>query len=437
MNYNTFIKERATLSYNNSYVIEDNTVRISKGTIKASSAVTYKDKYRVSKKNKRFVDKLIEEYQTTNKVQRVSKALKEQMSGIIANLVFSSSVNKSVLYSRSKNTKQSKVISNIIEFLASKKYLFNVIGKANQYEENSSWFHATDKFILDSIKEEITVIIIENGSFLVLRDEEGNVIDEYKDKRNALKLKRLSQGVNAYNTLWLDNSATLDGMHIVPFSYRIFNKQLDLGGRFYRGSYQGLPKKDRARILINGEETCEPDFPSLHYNILYSWKGIQLDYDPYLIDGYDRKVIKIASFVLLNCEDLFRFKANVTKSGKPEVKEAYAKWKAEAKHEDNKPDFLKGFIEGMPDNINGADLLKSLREKHSVIAEYFGIRDIGLKLQFIDSEIMSHILLTLSGLRIPVLPVHDSLICSKSNRQIVTSIMQQCYTTITNNHIKV
>lgn len=442
MYYNTLLNDNAILSENISYEINDGTVRINKGTVMAAKAIKYRDIYRVSKKNKSFLESLLNEYKAYSGCSRIGSAVRANMSAVLANMVFSDSINKSVLYSR-KNAKTSKnkSIKGIIDFMTTKGYLLNVIGRANEYQENGSWFHVTDRFSLDAARENIKVIIINDGNFLVLRDEDGNDIKIKENRQTALKIRKLSSSVNLYNTLWLDNDATLDGKHLIPFNFRIFNKSLDLGGRFYRGSYQGLPKEDRSRILINNEPTCEPDYSSLHYNLLYAKEGIQLDYDPYLIDGYERKTIKIASFVLLNCDSLTRFKSNVTKSGNPKVKSAFQRWKKEYKgdykQDDNRPDYLKGFIEGMPDNIKGNELLKALQDKHYKIAHWFGTEDIGLKLQKMDSDIMANVLTTLSGLNIPVLPVHDSLICPKSKLNHAKLTMQQCYNNYTGYNIQI
>ena len=69
---------------------------------------------------------------------------------------------------------------------------------------------------------------------------------------------------------------------------------MDYGGRFY-GHYQNLPKTDRARILIDGTRTVEPDYKAIHFSILYALEGLQFVGDPYLVPNYEhmRPVFKL------------------------------------------------------------------------------------------------------------------------------------------------
>ena len=58
---------------------------------------------------------------------------------------------------------------------------------------------------------------------------------------------------------------------------RKFNRQsFDCLGRLYCGAIQTLRKATRATILLNGEETAEPDFKGLHPRLLYAAEGLQI-----------------------------------------------------------------------------------------------------------------------------------------------------------------
>jgi hypothetical protein len=89
--------------------------------------------------------------------------------------------------------------------------------------------------------------------------------------------------------------------------YRVFNNgRWDHGGRFYGGWWQRLPKADRKRLLIDGEEVVELDFKALHPRLCYHLTGQPLghDLDPYVLPGLVgegvRPIVKVAFNQLLN-----------------------------------------------------------------------------------------------------------------------------------------
>lgn len=334
-------------------------------------------------------------------------------------------ISKPVLYSRSNAISKNRLISELVDFMAQEKMLHTVIGKANDFDENQSWFIPTEKFNLLAERERIRVAISKDDSFLVLRDKNKNDIPIKKTRSNRLALQTLSAPIVAYNHMWLSHSATLDGSELMPFMRRIFSRSLSLGGRWYGSSFSHLQltKAERQRLLINDCLTIEPDYKALHYSLLYAWEGIELTSDPYKVEGYSRQTMKLASLVLLNSDNLGCFKANVTKSGNPENKALF-------KSEPNHP-ALKGFIEDMPDGIDGADLLAAIKAKHAPIAHYFGSKDIGLKLQRLDSDILSSAVHSLAALNVPVLPVHDSIRCRVTDKTITINSMIEAYKTHT------
>ena len=73
------------------------------------------------------------------------------------------------------------------------------------------------------------------------------------------------------------------------------------------------------------------------------------------------------------------------------------------------------------------ELVKEIKNAHELIAEQLEEKDLGLKLQFTDSQIMSRILLKTVKENILVVPVHDSVICKKSDLKRVKEIMLEAY----------
>jgi hypothetical protein len=84
---------------------------------------------------------------------------------------------------------------------------------------------------------------------------------------------------------------------------RIFNQGDTEGFNWNKGgrlqsvggeSYQALPKKDRRKIMINGEPVVEVDIRASHLTIVYERMDQRLDLadDPYEIEGFPRVVVK-------------------------------------------------------------------------------------------------------------------------------------------------
>lgn len=72
--------------------------------------------------------------------------------------------------------------------------------------------------------------------------------------------------------------------------YRVFSDFWSLGGRFYGGCWQGIPKGERRNFILDGEQVVEHDYKNNHPSILYRAEGRPLDldsdYDAYDIDGF-------------------------------------------------------------------------------------------------------------------------------------------------------
>ena len=78
-------------------------------------------------------------------------------------------------------------------------------------------------------------------------------------------------------------------------------------------------------------------------------------------------------------------------------------------------------------------------KRHSVIKDLLGGDNVGLRLQRADSELMSNILVDLYDRKSPVpcLPVHDSLVCRKSNSELVRLTMEHHFKVMFNTRITV
>ncbi|MBN8190428.1 hypothetical protein JF540_27765, partial [Salipiger thiooxidans] len=177
-------------------------------------------------------------------------------------------------------------------------------------------------------------------------------------------------------------------------SHRVFNRgSWEMGGRYYGGWWQRTNEKKRAQIAINNEPTVEVDFKGLHVAMLYAEAGLEMEHDPYDIQGemlelYGeslRPMVKRLALTAINAKD---------------QKSAYLA-------------FRDGFPTGDPAKNMTNDMLNELLE--AFLCRNPPLRDAvfsdqGIRLMYKDSLITSSILgfFTLKG--IPVLSVHDSYI---------------------------
>jgi len=85
--------------------------------------------------------------------------------------------------------------------------------------------------------------------------------------------------------------------------HRVFNNStFDNGGRFYGGWWQSIPSGLRPFIRINGDETVELDYSTMHPRMLYAHIGIECPDEPYNVDldPKHRDLVKKAFNALIN-----------------------------------------------------------------------------------------------------------------------------------------
>ena len=213
--------------------------------------------------------------------------------------------------------------------------------------------------------------------------------------------KQLSELVNTV-TIKEQDTELLDLRRIQLV--RIFSRgSIDKGGRFYRGWWQGIPSIHRPHIRINGKKTIEVDYSGMHLRMLYALCNIEFPYDkdPYDIGLEDwegkedprRKTIKKAFNAILNDEEGTR--------------------KLKAKEET---------VLGLSND----EFNQKLKDTHPKIYQEIQ-SDIGLRLQKLDSDIAEDVLLQLTSLSIPCLPVHDSFIVTASNELLLIDLLKNSF----------
>lgn len=184
---------------------------------------------------------------------------------------------------------------------------------------------------------------------------------------------------------------------------RIFSRDsMKLGGRFYGGWWQFIPKKYRVYITINWLPTIEVDFSGLHPYMLYHLEGLEPPHG----DMYD-----IGLWTTDAQKDIRR----------PIVKEFF---NAIINDENGRYVLPKEHKKSL--GITSSNLLKLIKKKHAPIAHRFE-SGYGLTLQYEDSQIAEQVLVDLQKQGIVCLPIHDSFIVQSINRSELERAMIKAY----------
>ncbi|SFM58921.1 hypothetical protein [Nitrosomonas communis] len=238
---------------------------------------------------------------------------------------------------------------------------------------------------------------------IIKKDENGKVIDYVDDEFT----NQMREDLRKYNDLLRRSNIGTDGIDLrnkydptCITVKRIFNGESG-GGRFYCGFWQTMPKDDRKKLTINGEEVCELDYSALHPTLAYALKGIPVTDDPYTIEGCDRSEVKKAFLVLFNCES--RQHALNTIRSEFRIK-------------------------------NAESLLQKIEQKHEVISKSFYNPGFGLHLQNLDAWLAEKIINQLTERGIVCLPVHDSFIVSKKHEAELHHLMEETFYSIANTY---
>jgi hypothetical protein len=214
----------------------------------------------------------------------------------------------------------------------------------------------------------------------------GEVID-YEDTEETSTMRA---GLLRYNDL-MAGFVVVDGYgerHTTHLA-RIFNNASFVqGGRFYRASYQALSSKERPHIRIDGGRVVELDFSSIHPTMLFLRRGSVPEGDPYAVNGFDRRILKLAFNMGLNAES----KSSAEGALRRTLREMGAE----------EPDATATrYIDGLRPAIPSlADDL------------YTGV---GLKLQRQDSEIAARIMARFVNAEKPILVMHDSFLVTEKD----------------------
>ena len=184
---------------------------------------------------------------------------------------------------------------------------------------------------------------------------------------------------------------------------RIFSRNsMKLGGRFYGGWWQFIPKKYRVFISINWLPTIEIDYSGLHPYMLYHLEGLE----PPEGDMYDLGLWSTDAERDLKRPIVKEFFNAI-------VNDEYGRYVLPKEHK-------------MALGISSSKLLDLIKKKHAPIAHRFE-SGYGLTLQYEDSQIAEQVLMDLLNQGIVCLPIHDSFIVQSIERTTLEKAMTKAY----------
>lgn len=178
--------------------------------------------------------------------------------------------------------------------------------------------------------------------------------------------------------------------------HRVFTRgRFDRGGRLFGGFWLGLKKTQRRKgLLINGEEAVELDFSQMGPRIIYGLCGRRLPMnDAYTIPGFEAYRPGIKKVM----NSMFFVEAPLTR-------------------------MPRGVREEFEDNHSIAGVTNAIEAAHPAIKQTF-YTGIGHEVQFIESQILVDILLSLIDQGTTALPIHDAILVPASRKEISKKIM--------------
>jgi len=240
------------------------------------------------------------------------------------------------------------------------------------------------------------LVLAKPPEVIILRGADRMAID-YAETRFTRKVRDEMEKINdSISSIQLEGCANAS-------LRRIFNVNFTRGGRMYAdgGAWQTMPKLDRLKIRIANEPVVEVDYSTLHPALLYAEVGKYAPADTYLIDGWPRKLTKVALNTLINAPNIHSARLAIANS--------------EPMEEIAQP--------GSQEAIRAASkLIHAIKKVHRPIAQFFHSGK-GLELQRRDSDMAVKVMLLLRMAKIDVLPIHDSFLVPASKADALEEMM--------------
>ena len=196
----------------------------------------------------------------------------------------------------------------------------------------------------------------------------------------------------------------------IAFHMKYYGEKMDLHSRISGGRYQFIKKDIRRPYLkIDGEPTVEVDISESHPTIVYALAGKPLneadlgkcywlnDSEPF---PYVRDAVKVGMACMLNSADRSKAESAITHAGN------------------------MGEID-LNEISTSKRLVDNILSRHSEIAACFFNPDIGMRCMETEGKIMLETMHWGMQNNIPVLPLHDAVICRQSDARRVAEALRE------------
>jgi hypothetical protein len=259
-----------------------------------------------------------------------------------------------------------------------------------------------------------TVVLRQRGS----DDEDGRKLPlDYVDTPETIKWRDEMARIQA--VLDVQVIVHLGKRMAIPLLRRIFNGDFNRGGRLYclGPSWQNIRSTARRALkqVIDGEPhpMIELDYSEMHIRMCYAELGVvPPEGDLYTIDGYNRRLVKLAVNIMFNAVS------------KPSALVALGK----ALHDDDALREAQGLDRGygrFAYQSFSSTLVKAIEAHHGAIASTFN-SDCGAGFQRVDSDMAVAVMnrmIERTG-RCP-LPVHDSFLVTDIDEHDLRKVMTE------------
>jgi hypothetical protein len=276
------------------------------------------------------------------------------------------------------------------------------------YKSQISCYELTDKMLERfSTKSLGKMVIRPKEDLVVVKNDKKEII---QSKISGITSSRSL--VKKYNTFLDKQDIRLNNIKCSPEYKRIFNNNLNCGGRWYTfGGFQSLPSENRRFITINSNQTTEVDFKSIHPNILYTLEGIDKGstFDPYSLSGLClegspqqiRALAKGSLLRLMNSKTV-GLAYNSVRLYCSEIKFPYNK--------------------GLEKQV-----IDELINNNAEIKDYLLSEDIWKELQYLDSSITESIIKSFLDEDKVILPWHDSYVVCQQEQEFLIEVMKSSW----------
>lgn len=382
---------------------------------------------------------------------RKSELKRKCLKAVLVNLWLSKRSTEYVTYARHKSYYSAipnryrkdfytyVIIRGIIDGLGKMNMVESVTGFKNPEDGYGQLSKMKPTDDVSELLNEITpemIVSVQPPELIVLKDRDSKSKLDYIDEENTIRMRRQ---LIEYNALRQSSEFTLSGVTDTdelihkrffklfgfsktngiwllrnPFMYRVFNGNFEHGGRFYNGIESQMPKELRSKLLINGKETIELDYGSMHITMLYHLENKRTSGNVYdkLSDGDPllRQLYKIIALVSINSANLKEALKAIRRDITTDKRE------------------LLDTVKDLTDAGLSVYYNKWVKA-HKPISKYFN-SDIGVKLQYYDSRIAAGITEYFLRRSVPVLIVHDSFLINKVYEDELMSVMKREYLNI-------